>query len=66
MMIGTPAAHANFIPPPQYFGQMDFTSRGIPSTAKACTSRRRDCRSAAPPSPSIRCFNMDGEGMSVK
>ena len=29
-------------------------------------SRRRDCHSAAPPSPSSRCFNMDGEGMSVK
>ena len=29
-------------------------------------SRRRDCHSAAPPSPFSRCFNMDGEGMSVK
>ena len=29
-------------------------------------SRRRDCHSAALPSPSSRCFNTDGEGMSVK
>ena len=29
-------------------------------------SRRRDCHSAAPPSPCSRCFNMDGEGMSVE
>ena len=29
-------------------------------------SRRRDCPFAAPPSPFSRCFNMDGEGMSVK
>ena len=27
-------------------------------------SRRRDCHSAAPPSTSCRCFNMDGEGTS--
>ena len=30
------------------------------------TSRRRDCHSAARPSPFSWCFNMDGEGMSVK
>ena len=29
-------------------------------------SRRRDCHSAAPPSPSSGCFSMDGEGISVK
>ena len=30
-------------------------------------SRRRDCHySAAPPSPFSRCFNVDGEGVSVK
>ena len=30
------------------------------------TSRRRDCHSAAPPSIFTRCFNMGGEGGSVK
>ena len=29
-------------------------------------SRRRDCHSAAPHSPSSRCFNMDGAGMPAK
>ena len=29
-------------------------------------SRRRDCHSAAPLSNFIRCFNMDGEGVSSK
>ena len=29
-------------------------------------SRRRDCHSAASPSPFSRSFNMDGEGMSVQ
>ena len=28
------------------------------------SSRRRDCHSAAPPSPYIRCFNSDEEGSS--
>ena len=35
MMMGTPAAHANFIPPPQYFGGMNLTDRGVSMTAKA-------------------------------
>ena len=30
------------------------------------TSRRRDCNSAAPPSPFSRRFNICGEGMSAK
>ena len=30
------------------------------------TSRRRDCHSAAPPSPFSRCFNSDGERASAK
>ena len=30
------------------------------------SSRRRDCHSAAPPSTFGRCFNVDGEGMTVK
>ena len=29
-------------------------------------SRRRDCYSAAPPSPCSRCFNRHGEGASAK
>ena len=32
----------------------------------AVPSRRRDCRSAAPPSPFSRCFNRDGEKVSAK
>ena len=30
------------------------------------SSRRRDCHSAASPSPSSSCFNRDGEGASAK
>ena len=34
--------------------------------AVATTTVILDCHSAAPPSSKYRCFNMDGEGMSVK
>ena len=35
------------------------------SLARRC-SCRRDCHSAAPPSPFVRCFNRDGEGGASK
>ena len=38
----------------------------LPSRSSGVASRRRDCHSAAPPSPLSRRFNMDGEWMIVK
>ena len=38
----------------------------ILNTAIGGASRRRDCHSAAPPSPFSRRFNMDVEGVSAK
>ena len=38
-----------------------------PTEHREAPSRRREfCYSAAPPSPFSKCFNMDGEGVSVK
>ena len=38
----------------------------MPAVLAGCSSRRRDCHSAAPPSPFSRRFNSDGEGLSSK
>ena len=35
-------------------------------TMKPRGRRREFCHSAAPPSPSSRCFDMDGEGVSAE
>ena len=50
---------------------MDCRGASVPapssqSQSTMFPSRRRDCYSAAPPSPCSRCFNMGEEGMSVK
>jgi hypothetical protein len=37
-----------------------------PGLFEGALSRRRDCHSAAPPSPFSRRFNSDGEGRSAK
>ena len=39
---------------------------GPARAASAVPSHWRDCHSAANPSTFSRCFNMDGEGVSVK
>ena len=43
-----------------------LASVSVPSRPWCLDSRRRDCHSAAPPSPFSRRFKKDNEAMSVK
>ena len=48
------------------FGPGMLLQRDRPVAVWGSGSRRRDCYSAAPPSPFSRCFNSDGKGVSAK
>ena len=43
-----------------------LADQALPTGAAHTPSRRRDCHSAAPPSPFSRCFNTDEEGVPAK